>query len=152
MAKHDKEGNIITAPEGIKNLYIDTYKERLRNRIMKPELMDLFFLKSELWAYRNIELKEKVSKSWTQEDLNVVLKSLKNNKSFDPNGMINEIFKEGCIGKDLKKALLMLLNGVKSNMCIPLFMTLSNITTIFKNKGSRMDLENLYSNHNEENA
>ena len=142
MAKHDKEGNIITAPEGIKNLYIDTYKERLRNRIMKPELMDIFFLKSELWDYRNIELKEKVSKSWKQEDLNGVLKSLKNNKSFDPNGMINEVFKEGCIGKDLKKALLTLLNGVKRNMYIPMFMTLSNITTIFKNKGSRMDLEN----------
>ena len=34
----------------------------------------------------------------------------------DPNGMINEVFKEGCLGKDLKEALLKLFNGVKSNM------------------------------------
>ena len=48
MAKKDHLGNIITSPEAIKKLYIDTYKNRLRNRIMKPELMDLYFLKTEI--------------------------------------------------------------------------------------------------------
>ena len=56
--------------------------------------------------------------------------------------MINEVFKSGCIGSDLKEALLDLFNGIKSNQHIPMFMTLSNITTIYKNKGSRLDLNN----------
>ena len=56
--------------------------------------------------------------------------------------MINEVFKDGFIGTDLKEALLNLFNGIKSNLFIPMFMTLSNITTIYKNKGSMMDLNN----------
>jgi hypothetical protein len=31
---------------------------------------------------------------------------------------------------------------IKENMYMPMFMTLSNITTIYKNNGSRLDLEN----------
>ena len=56
--------------------------------------------------------------------------------------MINEVFKEGCIGRDLKDALVSLFNGVKFHLLIPMFITLSNITTIYKNKGSRLDLNN----------
>ena len=76
------------------------------------------------------------------DQLDKVLIKLKNNKTMDPNGMVNEIFKAGCIGSDLKKALLLLLNGSKANQLIPIFMTLSNITSIYKNKGSKLDLNN----------
>ena len=139
MAKRDKAGNIVTAPEAIKNLYVDTYKDRLRNREMKLELMDIYFLKMELWDRRNKHLKLMKTEPWKEEDLDAVLKSLKNNKSMDPNGIINEVFKEGFIGNDLRKALLQLFNGIKTNMYIPMYMTLANITTIFK-KGSRLDM------------
>ena len=73
-------------------------------------------------------------------ELENVLKSLKNNKSMDPNGMINETFKKGYIGSDLKEALLIFLNQVKSKQVIPHNMTLGNITTIYKSKGSRLDM------------
>ena len=76
------------------------------------------------------------------EDLDAVLKSLKNNKSMDPIGMINEVFKAGCIGSDLKEALILLFKGVKANQYLPIYMNLSDITTIYKNKGSRFDLNN----------
>ena len=33
-------------------------------------------------------------------------------------------------------------NGIKSHQFIPVFMALSNITSVYKNKGSRFDLEN----------
>ena len=59
MAKVDQHGNIITSPEGIKDLYIEEYKNRLKNRKMKTELMDLYFLKTELWMSRLEYLKEK---------------------------------------------------------------------------------------------
>ena len=75
-------------------------------------------------------------------NLDKVLKSLKNNKTQDPSGMINELFKQGCIGDDLKIALLGLFNGIKAHQFIPTFMSLSNITSIFKNKGSRLEMKN----------
>ena len=40
MAKNDKDGNFITSPEGIKDIYLDAYKTRLKNKEMKPELAD----------------------------------------------------------------------------------------------------------------
>lgn len=70
------------------------------------------------------------------------MKSLKNNQTRDPNGMINEVFKPGVIGYDLKLAILDLMNGIKREMVMPTFMQLSNITTLYKNKGSRFDMDN----------
>ena len=109
---------------------------------MKSELMDIYFLKMDLWKMRLANMKEMKSLPWKHDELSLVLKSLKNNKSMDPNGMINEVFKHGSIGTDLKKALLILFNGIKKNQHIPEYLTLSNITTIFKNKGSRLNLDN----------
>ena len=87
-------------------------------------------------------LKLEKAPPWNHDDLDSVLRSLKNNKTKDPNGMINEIFKAGCIGSDMKDALTKLFNGVRANQFLPLFMALSNITSLFKNKGSRFDLNN----------
>ena len=88
------------------------------------------------------ELRKKTTKPWDITDLRKALKKLKNNKTADPNGMINELFKEGCIGEDLEKALLDFFNGIKETFIIPDFMIKENICTIYKNKGSRRDLEN----------
>ena len=104
---------------------------------MKPELMDVYFLKTELWESRHAYLKNIKTPPWNMNELEAVLKSLKNNISMDPLGMINEVFKAGCIGKDLKDALLLLCNGVKSNQFFPIFMILSNIVTIYKNNNDR---------------
>ena len=141
MAKIDENGTLVTAPTLLKNLYLRTYSKRLQHRIMKPELNDIYCLKMELWMSRLNLLNETKSKPWHMKHLDNVLSKLKNNKSMDPHGMINEIFKEGCIGLDMKNALLTMFNGIKSNMFMPLFLTLSNITTIYK-KGSKLDLDN----------
>ena len=103
-AKLDSAGNLITSPNLLKKLYCDTYAERLKHREIKPSLQDLFFLKTELWKLRLKELKESKSEFWTLEELEKVLKKLKNNKTRDPHGLINEIFKPGVIGNDLKVA------------------------------------------------
>ena len=109
---------------------------------MKPELMDVYFLKTELWMSRLDNMRKIKTPLWDHEKLDVVLGSLKNNKSMDPNGMINELFKVGCIGSDLKDALICLFNGIKRDQFFPIFMALANITSIWKSKGSRFSLEN----------
>ena len=72
MAKKDKIGNIITAPECLKNLYVDTYRNRLKNREMKEDLMDIYYLKTELWETRNEYLKTIKTKPWEAKDLEKV--------------------------------------------------------------------------------
>ena len=81
------------------------------------------------------------SKEWTMADLDLALKDLKNNKSRDPEGFINEIFKANVIGNDLKDSMLLLFNKLKKEKFIPKFMNKTYITTIPK-KGSRLKLEN----------
>ena len=142
MAKIDKGGNIITAPSLLRKLYLDTYVDRLRHREMKPELMEVFNMKMTLWDFRLELLKENKSRNWQEEDLNKVLKGLKNNKSRDPGGLINEIFKPNVIGSNLRDGLLHLSNGIKTDLHFPPFMQLANVTTIYKKKGSRLSLEN----------
>ena len=71
-----------------------------------------------------------------------VLKGLKNNKTRDPHGLINEIFKPGVLGKDLKMAILNLFNSIKKEQKLPKFLQFANITTIYKKKGSRQDMNN----------
>ena len=142
MAKLDENGSLVTAPNLLKDLYLRTYVNRLSHRKMKPEYNDIYCLKMELWSSRLKLLKNTKTPSWKMEHLDTVLKSLKTNKTMDPHGIINEIFKEGCIGLDLKIALLSLFNGTKREMFMPMFMALSNITTLFKNKGSRLDMNN----------
>ena len=77
MAKRDKHGTLLTAPNLVKKLYLETYRERLKNIKMKTELEDLFCLKSELWDWRLDELEGRKTKMWTVEDLEKVLKGLK---------------------------------------------------------------------------
>ena len=72
-----------------------------------------------------------------------VLKKLKANKTRDPLGMINEIFKRGVIGQDLVSALAGLVSESKFKNFLPLFMRLANITSLYKRKGSKMRSRNI---------
>ena len=81
------------------------------------------------------------SPDWNMKDLERALRNLKNNKSRDFEGYINEIFKVNIIGDDLKKSLLVMLNNLKIKKIIPIFMNFTNVTTVHK-KGSRIEPKN----------
>ena len=74
------------------------------------------------------------------EDLEKVLKDLKQGKSRDPDGIARDIFKEPIIGNDLKISLLTLCNNIIQQGIIPKFMLRTTISTIPK-KGSRIELK-----------
>ena len=88
----------------------------------------------ELFAIRLEVCKNIKSQDWTEEVLLKVLKSLKRNKSSDPSGLIYELFRPEIIGQNLLTSLLMLVNNVKSQLRIPSFCTITNITSIYKNR------------------
>ena len=142
MAKRDNLGNLITTPGPLKDLYMKTYIHRLRSREIETNLVDVYFLKTELWISRLKELRRIKTSEWTFNELRTAIKSLKSNKATDPNNMISELFKPSCMGEDLEKALLLLFNGMKSNMVIPDFIQHQNITSIYKKKGSRLEMKN----------
>ena len=81
------------------------------------------------------------SPDWSMKDLETALKNLKNNKSRDFEGYINDIFKVNFIGDDLKKSLLLMLNKLRAKKLIPMFMNFTNVTTVHK-KGSRIEPRN----------
>ena len=74
---------------------------------------------------------------WDIGDLEIVLENLKNNKSRDPNGLVNELFKEEAVGDDLKVATLKLMNRIKEEQIYPKCLESCNISSIWKLKGPR---------------
>ena len=140
--KKNARGQIITSPEGLKLLYLETYKHRLRHRPIQHDLREIKVLKETLFYLRLQVAKETSSKPWTMKQLDRVLSSLKTTKARDPKGLINDLFKPGVIGLNLKKFLLTLLNKIKVKCIIPEFIEWANITSLYKGKGDRLDLTN----------
>ena len=141
-AKKDTFGNLVTAPLSLKELYLKTYKGRLEHRKIKEQYEEIRVLKEELWDLRYLKLKAQPSEPWSVQDLLNVVKQLKNNQCRDPNGMISEIFKEGVAGSDLLWAVLELMNMILETFHVPFDMIKADITSIWKKKGSRLDLSN----------
>ena len=82
------------------------------------------------------------SEPWVMQDLELVLKDLKRDKARDPNGLVNEIFKDDVAGHDLKVSMLLLFNKIKAANHIPEFMRNADVATIYKGKGEKCDLKN----------
>ena len=113
----------------------------LDNRKSKDNLKQLQIDKEELSDLKINLSKANKSPPWTMNDLDIVLKNLKNNKSRDPLGLVNELFKPSVAGTDLKQATLLLVNRIKEKQDFPETLRLCNITSIFK-KGKRCDPNN----------
>ena len=118
------------------------YKDRLRHRTVKPEYSQMKDHKEYLFNLRIKLSKTRKTQPWTEADLMKVFKQLKVNKATDPVGLVTELFKPGVAGSDVFKSVLTLCNMIRDEFTIPEFMELTNITSIYKNKGSRQDLDN----------
>ena len=134
MGKFDEMGNLITAPNALKDLNLDHYVKRLEHQTIEENYRENYEKKVVLWQLRFEQLKRIKSDNWTIKDLKCTLKSLKSNKTRDTSGLINELFKPPVIGHDLESAVVQLLNGIKSEYFIPYNLQLSNITTIYKKR------------------
>ena len=106
---------------------------------MKEELKHIQKDKEELCHQRLKYASRNKTEPWTMKQLGTVLKHLKKNKSRDPFGYANEIFRSKVAGDDLKKAILYLMNGVKKEQVYPEVLEVCNISSIYKMKGSRND-------------
>ena len=140
-AKYDPQGKLITSDRELLNLYKETYKNRLKHRKMKPGNESIQYLHHVLLNLRINVAKLRKSDPWSADQLFKVLKSLKNNKCADPLSMTYELFKPGIIGGNLFNSLLMFCNETKEKVKVIEALKLSDITSIYKNKGSRLSLD-----------
>ena len=141
MAKIDEKGNLISSPSALKSLYLRHYVQRLEHRQIKEEYIENYNKKVKLWQLRYERVKSTVSPNWSIKQLRGAIKSLKNNKTRDPSGLLNELFKAPVMGCDLENAILTLLNGMKSEFFIPYDVQMANITSIYKSRGSKNSIE-----------
>ena len=123
-------------------MYIEAYSKRLEHRPIIPELIKLKTLREELFQQRLEEAKQNRSPDWTEEDLDKVLNHLKAKKATDPTGLVNELFMPQNIGGDLKVSILKMMNKIKSDFQHPAFMNMANITSLWKRKGAKDDIDN----------
>ena len=140
-AKRNLKGKIVSSQKDIKNLLAAEYKNRLRTRPLRDDLKMVGIRKADLFELKMKLSKMQESEPWSENDLEVALRDLKNNKSRDFEGYANEIFKSGIIGSDLKKSLLIMFNCLKKENLIPKFMKYANVTTVPKS-GSLLEPAN----------
>ena len=137
-AKMNSKGQLITEKAELEKLYLDTYINRLKPNPVPDDLKDISELKSLLFKLRMEKCSQEISPDWTMENLDNVLKKLKKNKARDAHGHVFELFKFG--GKNLKLSLLKMFNLTKSKQIYPQIFQPSNISSIYKSKGRKDDL------------
>ena len=106
-----------------------------------PEISDLKDLKEYLCKLR-LEITKRANYSdWSMKQLKAAIAKLKTNKCRDPHGHVNEIYRN--MGEDGLISLLDMLNTIKKTLLIPSKLNVSNVSTIYKGKGSKQEVINL---------
>ena len=141
-AKKDTNGMLVTNPQMLKIVYLEHYKDVLRQRDILPHLKKHKYLREELFKMRLKKVTNNKSPPFTMKKLDKVLSKLKTGKAEDPSGWVNDPFILKNIGKDMKASILKLINEIKSELDQPEFMDLANIKSLYKNKGEKTDLNN----------
>ena len=98
-------------------------------------------MKSEVVQMKLLVASQTKSAHITLPELENALCALKKGKSRDPFGLISELFHPDCIGDDLKISLLTMLNRIKIDGKLPVFMRTFHVTTIPK-AGTHLELTN----------
>ena len=69
MAKLDDKGNLISAPNALKTLYLQHYVKRLEHRKMRSNFQENYEKKVTLWQMRFERLKQTPSGDWTMKQV-----------------------------------------------------------------------------------
>ena len=136
-AMESKDGVILTDPIEIQKEALKYYENLFEDLPIEEDYADMQIWKEKLCKMRLKLCAQEKTDPWTLEDLEIVLKGLKNGTSRDPFGNANELFQPKVAGHDMKLAIVKIVNKIKEQQKIPKCMQLCNITSIYKNKGPR---------------
>ena len=141
-AMFDSDGTLLTSNCDIQARALEVYTDRLKGNKIEKRLEDYEKEINELCKSRLKLCKLNKAKAWTMEDLDMAIKDLDRGKSRDALGYANEIIKDEVAGTDLKLATLRFMNHIRKEQKFPDCLQACNITSLYKNKGSRKDLMN----------
>ena len=105
---------------------------RLRKRPIHPQNIIQKPIRNKLLKLKLFVAKGRKTAPFQMEDLEKVLKGLKADKSWGPDGLSRSIFKNSTVGTDLKESLLKMFNKLKNAGKVPSFMREATVTTIPK--------------------
>ena len=83
------DGNLLTSKDDLKKATVDNFSNVLRNREIKNYLKKHKKMRDDACENRLKTAKHIKTPDWTEEDLLILLKGLKNKKSRDPNAFAN---------------------------------------------------------------
>ena len=141
FAIYNKNEQLVTDSKGILEVMKEEFAYRLRNRPIDNEYTELKEVKEYLCMLRLEITRNSDYVPWSMTQLKVAISKLKNGKCKDPHGHINELYRS--LGIKGIEALLELLNRIKKEIIVPTSLRLSNVSTIYKGKGSKRDVLNL---------
>ena len=131
-AMMDRHGNVLTPEKAISERALEVYGERLASNKIKSHISDLGQDTNTLCEIRLEISKNNTTDPWNMEDLKIALKQLHKDRSADPDGYINELFKEAVAGDDLLLPILILMNRIKTTQEYPNNFQKCNITSLYK--------------------
>ena len=134
-AKKNSDGNLVTGKTELEKLYLETYVERLKPNQISEDLIELKDLKEYLFSVRKRLAEKETSVDWSLDELEKVLKGLKNDKARDAHGHIYEIYKHS--GYDMRCSILRMFNMLKRKQEYPIIFQPSNISSFYKLKGDK---------------
>lgn len=143
MSLQNKEGNLITNPDKIKERYVEYYQDLLHPR--EPDIEAVETIKQ---AHKEFELNMQIKKydgddintPFSENELEKAMKKLKDNKCPGHDGVTNEVLKAG--GNQMKKSILKMMNWLWQHEVIPSEFKNLDIKSIYKGKGQTSDLKN----------
>ena len=138
----DADGKLLTYNVEIKARALEVYTQRLDGNKIEAHLEDYEKDVAKLCESRLRMCKLKRVNPWTMDDLDLAIKDLDKGKSRDALGYANELLKEDVAGTDLKLATLRFMNHIRKEQKFPHILEACNITSLYKNKGSRKDFMN----------
>ena len=89
--KLNNQGHMVTDSEELKCLYLNEFKERLRNRPSHPDFVKIHKIKESIFHLGMEKARSNTTSDWTMKDLEKVLKEIKKDKSRDLLIMFNKL-------------------------------------------------------------
>ena len=109
----DASGNLVTTMKVLEKLTVDMFTERLKSHKIKNHLKVHQVQRERLCENRIKEAQMNITPDCTEDNLDLFLKQLKNNKSRDHLGIADEVFMQENADDNLKLALLKMSNQIK---------------------------------------
>ena len=139
FAIRDKEGNDIINPEGIKKRVSEYYDNLFENNEVK-EGYEEYHEDQEEFIKQCWNTKYEHNQELKASEIAEIIKNLEKEKAVGPDGVNNEMIKDG--GRSMKKSIIRMMKTIYEKEELPKDWNKAYIKNIYKGKGSKKEMSN----------